>query len=302
MLASLLPPLRGLDVVDLGCGTGRLLNAARNAGARSLIGVDVSPEMLNIARAKLGDAATLVCAECTGAPIPAGCADVIFCNFVLSYLDEPEELLSFAKSILRPGGSLFLSDVHPETAAAFDWRRGVSVRGEFKEIRTHPRPLKEIVALCKKEKLEMVIQLELAFGAEERVIFEKNGKGEYFDTIREHAAIYLLQAKGETKPHRNTVVHQKGPRTPIRVRGARFALGSSDSVAAEMRIRGGHIDAIVAEDKQGSFTTGGDCVNLQGYLVLPGLVNAHDHLEFALFPRLGRGGYNNFLEWAEDIH
>jgi len=35
---------------------------------------------------------------------------------------------------------------------------------------------------------------------------------------------------------------------------------------------------------------------------LPGLVNAHDHLEFALFPRLGTGGYANCAEWAEDIH
>jgi cytosine/adenosine deaminase-related metal-dependent hydrolase len=302
VLASLLPPLRGLDVVDLGCGTGRLLNTARNAGARSLIGVDVSPEMLNVARVKLGEAATLVCTECTGAPIPAASADVIFCNFVLSYLDEPERLLSFAKSILRPGGSLFLSDVHPETAAAFAWRRGVSVRGEFKEIRTHSRPLNEVVALCKKENLELAIQLELAFGAEERVIFERSGKGKYFDTIREHAAIYMLQAKGEKKPHGNVVVHQNRPRIANRVRGARFALGPSDSVPAEMRIRGGRIDAIVADDKRSSLPTGGDCVDLQGYLVLPGLVNAHDHLEFALFPRLGRGGYNNFLEWAEDIH
>src|SRR6516162_1457317 len=63
ILASLLPPLCGLDIVDLGCGTGRWLEAARNAGAHSLAGVDISPEMLNVARAKLGDAATLVCAE-----------------------------------------------------------------------------------------------------------------------------------------------------------------------------------------------------------------------------------------------
>jgi cytosine/adenosine deaminase-related metal-dependent hydrolase len=36
--------------------------------------------------------------------------------------------------------------------------------------------------------------------------------------------------------------------------------------------------------------------------VLPGLVNAHDHLEFNLFPRLGSGPYHNFREWAEDVY
>jgi cytosine/adenosine deaminase-related metal-dependent hydrolase len=36
--------------------------------------------------------------------------------------------------------------------------------------------------------------------------------------------------------------------------------------------------------------------------IFPGLINAHDHLEFALFPRLGRGPYPNFRHWANDIH
>src|SRR5437588_1709038 len=34
----------------------------------------------------------------------------------------------------------------------------------------------------------------------------------------------------------------------------------------------------------------------------PGLINAHDHLEFALFPRLGKGPYANAAAWAADIH
>jgi cytosine/adenosine deaminase-related metal-dependent hydrolase len=41
---------------------------------------------------------------------------------------------------------------------------------------------------------------------------------------------------------------------------------------------------------------------LSGYLLLPGLINAHDHLEFGLFPRLGTRLYNNATEWAVDIH
>jgi cytosine/adenosine deaminase-related metal-dependent hydrolase len=36
--------------------------------------------------------------------------------------------------------------------------------------------------------------------------------------------------------------------------------------------------------------------------LLPGMINAHDHLEFALFPRLGNGPYPNAGEWARDIY
>jgi cytosine/adenosine deaminase-related metal-dependent hydrolase len=43
-------------------------------------------------------------------------------------------------------------------------------------------------------------------------------------------------------------------------------------------------------------------LDLAGHMRLPGLINAHDHLEFNLFPKLGRGPYGNAAEWARDIH
>jgi len=43
-------------------------------------------------------------------------------------------------------------------------------------------------------------------------------------------------------------------------------------------------------------------IDLSGYLILPGFVNAHDHLQFALFPRLGNPPYLNYVDWGEDIH
>lgn len=43
-------------------------------------------------------------------------------------------------------------------------------------------------------------------------------------------------------------------------------------------------------------------LDLSGLETMPGLINAHDHLDFALFPRLGAGPYRNATEWAHDIH
>jgi hypothetical protein len=35
---------------------------------------------------------------------------------------------------------------------------------------------------------------------------------------------------------------------------------------------------------------------------MPGLINAHDHLQFALFPRLADPPYRNYIDWGTDIH
>lgn len=43
-------------------------------------------------------------------------------------------------------------------------------------------------------------------------------------------------------------------------------------------------------------------VDATGYVILPGLINAHDHLEFNLYPQLGRGPYANSKAWSADIY
>ena len=42
-------------------------------------------------------------------------------------------------------------------------------------------------------------------------------------------------------------------------------------------------------------------INFEDALAFPGLFNAHDHLEFNLFPRLRSKTYKNYLEWGNDI-
>jgi cytosine/adenosine deaminase-related metal-dependent hydrolase len=78
--------------------------------------------------------------------------------------------------------------------------------------------------------------------------------------------------------------------------GARIALPAGRLERTDLSIRRGRIlpfnDRSLATIRY----------DLCGHLILPGLINAHDHLEFNLFPRLGRGPYDNASRWAADIY
>lgn len=299
LLTALVPPFEGRDVVDVGCGTGYWLEVAERRGARNLVGIDPSEEMLAVARAKLGPRATLLCSDYASASLPEESADLLLANFVLSYVDDLPSFWNFAIKVLRPTGALFLSDVHPETARQWNWRRGVNVDGEFQQIRTFEHSIDEIIRSATDAGFILRARLEPSFGAAEGIIFEENGKAPYFETIRRDPAIYLLQV---TPAHlANRVVREETTRGRIGgVSGARLAIGETDALHAELRIVDSHIDSLRVA--RSGYSSEGPAVDLSGYLVLPGLINAHDHLEFALFPRLGRGNYRNFVAWAEDIH
>ena len=87
------------------------------------------------------------------------------------------------------------------------------------------------------------------------------------------------------------------------IRGARCALGPYETVKTSIEITGNRITRMLRSlDALDDASSKHATIDLDGYLLLPGFVNAHDHLEFALFPRLGNPPYRNYIEWGDDIH
>jgi SAM-dependent methyltransferase len=104
---------RDARVVEVGCGTGRLLLEVRALGLRCE-GVDASPDMVAEVRRKLGDAAAEVplhVAEGKSLPFRDGEFDFAYSIRVLNQVASPEYALAMTAEILRivrPGGTALI--------------------------------------------------------------------------------------------------------------------------------------------------------------------------------------------------
>lgn len=104
--------LGGRDVIDLATGTGVTAIAAALGGARSVVGVDVTPSLLGEAARRaqaLGADVTWVTADMIAVPLPTGCADVVTSTFGLVFAADPAAALAEAGRLTRPGGEIVLT-------------------------------------------------------------------------------------------------------------------------------------------------------------------------------------------------
>lgn len=110
---DLVGPVRGLRVLDAGCGSGALAQRLVAGGAR-VTALDASRRMLDIARRRLGPHVELVHADLAAPlPFPDASFDVVVASLVMHYLPSWEPPLAQFRRVLAPGGRDVISTHHP---------------------------------------------------------------------------------------------------------------------------------------------------------------------------------------------
>lgn len=139
MLGLMQASLQGQRVLDAGCGSGRYILHALQRGAAQVVGVDLSPEMLQradaeVMKCRFDAEIALAQGSVTALPIPDTWADLTVCGLVIGHLEHLHEALRELHRVTKPGGILLCSDVHP-IGPALGWQRDFKSGGQRYAIR-----------------------------------------------------------------------------------------------------------------------------------------------------------------------
>ena len=123
----------GQTVLDLGSGGGidALLSARRVGPAGKVYGLDMTDEMLALARANQARAGVtnveFLKGEIEAIPLPDASVDVVISNCVINLSPDKDRVLREAFRVLRPGGQLAVSDVVVRKPVPADVRRNMEL-------------------------------------------------------------------------------------------------------------------------------------------------------------------------------
>ena len=144
-------PLKGARVLDVGCGAGLLSEALAGEGAE-VTALDLSPELIDAAKLHLLESGKrvdyrLVAVEELAAQMP-GAFDAITCMEMLEHVPDPGSVLRACATLLKPGGTLFLSTLD-RTPQAF----GAAIVGAEYLARLLPRGTHDYARFIKPSEL-----------------------------------------------------------------------------------------------------------------------------------------------------
>jgi ubiquinone/menaquinone biosynthesis C-methylase UbiE len=211
-LLRVLGPVRGKHVLDVGCGEGFFSRALQKEGA-IVTGVDIAPELINIAKGTGPKDISYIAAPAELIPLPDESSDSAVCVLALQNINNISGALAQVSRILKKSGEFVIVLNHPcfrilrESEWGFDKVASVQFRRidrylsqRSNEIQIHPGSAPEITTVSYHRPLQLYVK-ELTkngfvlIGLEEWIsnrVSEKGPRGPAEDRARKEFPLFLM--------------------------------------------------------------------------------------------------------------
>ncbi|WFA09030.1 class I SAM-dependent methyltransferase [Tissierella sp. Yu-01] len=123
-LKKMLPDFTGKRILDLGCGYGWHSICAMENGASSVVGIDISQKMLEIAKEKTHfPEVEYICVAIEDMDFKEESFDIVLSSLAFHYIKDYKELIKKINKVLKPNGKLIFTVEHPVFTAygTQDW-------------------------------------------------------------------------------------------------------------------------------------------------------------------------------------
>ena len=106
------------DLLDCGCGTAPMITLLQKKyPEKRYTGIDLTPEMIEVAKAKKMPGVKLVVGDCENLPFKENSFDVVICCQSFHHYPNVQRFFDSVQKVLRPGGRLILRDMTAKPAA-----------------------------------------------------------------------------------------------------------------------------------------------------------------------------------------
>lgn len=123
-LKGMLPDFKGKRMLDLGCGYGWHSIYAMENGASSVVGIDISQNMLKVAKEKTHfSEVEYICGAIEDIDLKEESFDIVLSSLAFHYIKDYKELIEKINKVLKPNGILIFTVEHPVFTAygTQDW-------------------------------------------------------------------------------------------------------------------------------------------------------------------------------------
>lgn len=195
LAVALSPPLAGKRLLDAGCGTGRRF-AGRQAALA--VGIDICQEML-----VAGGARCVAVAEVRALPFPSQSFDVVWCRLVIGHIRDPLSAYRELARVCRIGGTLFVSDFHPDAVAAGHSRSFRDQSGTLYAVEHHVHTVGSHVAAAKEAGFTARARREAQIGPRVRSFYTRAHREEAYrrDSGLPVVAAFVFERTADAPAH-----------------------------------------------------------------------------------------------------